>query len=105
LPWERSKSFDRSAAISPFVPISQIGDLQNIDLQLDIGGKTRQKDSSASMIWKIEELLQFMVRYFTLVPGDIVLTGTTAGVGVLTAGDLLELKLANQWSWKANVES
>ncbi len=104
LPWERSKSFDHSAALSPWIPVSEVSDLQDLDLELKINDKVRQSSNTKLMIWKIETLLTFITRYFSLEPGDVILTGTPAGVGVLAAKDQLSLSLSNRWSFSAQVE-
>ncbi len=92
-PWEIAKGFDGSCPISPFVPASQVPRPQDLMLRMRVNGELRHNDSTRLMIWKIPELVADASRYFTLEPGDIVLTGTPAGVGPLEPGDALEMEI------------
>lgn len=92
-PWERAKAFDGACPLSTFLPIESAPALDNIALQLHINGELRQDGKSADMITPIISLLQHIAGIFTLLPGDVVLTGTPAGVGVLQAGDRLQLSI------------
>lgn len=89
-PWEISKAFDNSAVIGNFLPVSELGDIQNIQFRLDLNGKTVQQGNSADMIFPINELISYVSRYFTIKIGDILFTGTPAGVGKVAIGDRLE---------------
>lgn len=89
-PWEVSKSFDNSAVIGDFLPVSEIDDIQNISFHLDINGKTVQQGNSKEMIFPINELIAYVSRFFTIKIGDILFTGTPAGVGKVAIGDRLE---------------
>ncbi|MFN3579752.1 MAG: fumarylacetoacetate hydrolase family protein [Pseudomonas sp.] len=92
-PWERAKSFDGACPLSAFVRPEQAPALDSLPLQLKINGEVRQQGSSAEMITPIVTLLRQIAEVFTLLPGDVVITGTPAGVGVLTAGDELEVSI------------
>ncbi len=92
-PWERAKAFDGACPLSPFAPIEQAPALTDLPLQLHINGELRQDGNSAEMITPIIALLQHIAGVFTLLPGDVVITGTPAGVGVLQAGDQLQLSI------------
>jgi 2-keto-4-pentenoate hydratase/2-oxohepta-3-ene-1,7-dioic acid hydratase in catechol pathway len=92
-PWEIAKGFDGSCPISPFVPASQVPNPQDILVRMRVNGQVRHNDSTKLMIWKIPELIADASQYFTLEPGDIVLTGTPAGVGSLEPGDELEMEI------------
>ncbi|HEX9841483.1 MAG TPA: fumarylacetoacetate hydrolase family protein, partial [bacterium] len=92
-PWEIAKGFDGSCPISPFVPASQVPNPQDILVRMKVNGQMRHNDSTKLMIWKIAELIADATRYFTLEPGDIVLTGTPAGVGSLEPGDDLDMEI------------
>lgn len=95
-PWEKSKGFDNSCPVSGFIPVSEfIGDPQQTDLRLEINGETRQSGNTRDMIHKIVPLIAYMSRYFTLRPGDIILTGTPEGVGPLNSGDQLRVSFAD----------
>lgn len=89
-PWEICKAFDNSAVIGNFLPVSELGDIQNIQFRLDINGKTVQQGNSADMIFPINELIAYVSRFFTLKIGDILFTGTPVGVGKVSIGDRLE---------------
>lgn len=89
-PWEISKAFDNSAVIGNFLPVSELGDVQNIQFRLDINGKTVQQGNSADMIFPINELIGYVSRFFTIKIGDILFTGTPVGVGKVNIGDRLE---------------
>jgi len=91
LPWEIAKSFDGACPLSPFSAYNG-EDLAAIDYQFLINGELRQHGQTRLMLTPIPELLAFISKHFTLVPGDIVLTGTPAGVGKLNSGDTLALQ-------------
>ena len=95
LPWERAKSFDLSCPISGFLPNQQDTRLDNLSLQIDVNGITKQASHSSLMLNSIPDLLHEIDECFTLLPGDIVLTGTPAGVGPLSKGDTVSAKLDN----------
>jgi acylpyruvate hydrolase len=91
LPWEKSKAFDYSAVICPeFVSVESLPDRTAIHFRLDINGKTVQDGNSALMIFSIEDIISHVSKYFTLKIGDLIYTGTPAGVGPVKIGDRLE---------------
>ncbi len=94
-PWELAKGFDGACPISGFIPKEQVQHPQQLDFSLTVNGTLRQQGNSANMIRGITQLISEMSQHFTLLPGDIVLTGTPAGVGPLQVGDTLSLQLAN----------
>lgn len=89
LPWEKAKAFNGSAPISGFVKKDDLGDLKNLTFNLKINGETRQSGDTAMMLWNFDEIIAEMSRYFTLKTGDLIFTGTPAGVGKVTIGDKL----------------
>ncbi|HOV83644.1 MAG TPA: fumarylacetoacetate hydrolase family protein [Paludibacteraceae bacterium] len=89
-PWEICKAFDNAAVIGNFLPISYFKNLQDISFHLNINEKTVQKGNSKDMIFSIDELIAYVSRFFTLKIGDILFTGTPAGVGKVSVGDHLE---------------
>jgi len=95
-PWELSKAFDGAYVLAPFIPANAITDPANIDIQLSINGVVRQQGNSREMHWPIMDLIGFIAEHFNLQAGDVISTGTPAGVGVLKSGDSLELSLAGQ---------
>ena len=89
LPWEKAKAFDGSAVIGEFVDKSELGDLQDVDFSLQKNGELVQSGNTSLMLWQIDELIEYVSKYFTLKIGDIIFTGTPAGVGKVEAGDRL----------------
>jgi len=82
LPWEICKSFDNSAVIGKFVSMEKEGlDMDAIPFRLDIDGKTVQQGNTANMIFKVNEIIEYVSRFITLKMGDLIFTGTPAGVG------------------------
>ncbi|MFN3315380.1 MAG: fumarylacetoacetate hydrolase family protein [Raineya sp.] len=87
--WELAKAFNGSAPVSEFVPKTNFADVQNINFHLEINGEKRQEGNTAMMIFKIDYLIAFLSKYFTLKKGDLIFTGTPAGVGSVHIGDRL----------------
>jgi 2-keto-4-pentenoate hydratase/2-oxohepta-3-ene-1,7-dioic acid hydratase in catechol pathway len=104
-PWEIAKGFDGACPCSGFVATTQFEDLQDIDFSLELNGQLQQVGNTGDMLFPIAELLVEMSRHFTLQAGDIVLTGTPAGVGPMTEGDQLRLTLADQLQLSAQVSA
>ncbi|MGE5393454.1 MAG: fumarylacetoacetate hydrolase family protein [Candidatus Saccharibacteria bacterium] len=97
LPWEKSKAFDHSAVISrEFIPVDSLPDRNAIHFHLDINGKTVQQGDSSLMIFPIDAIISQVSKYFTLKIGDLIYTGTPAGVGPVKIGDRLEGLLEGQ---------
>lgn len=94
-PWEIAKGFDGACPVAGFVPSRDIAHPQQLDFSLMVNGVKRQHGNSANMIRGISALISEMSQHFTLLPGDMVLTGTPAGVGPLQSGDQLQLQLAD----------
>ena len=91
LPWEKAKAFDHSAPLSrKFIPLADIIDVQNIDFSLRKNGEVVQLGNSKDMLFGIDRLIQEVSKYFTLKIGDLIYTGTPAGVGPVQIGDELE---------------
>ena len=90
LPWEKAKSFDGSAVIGDFLPKSQFESLDNLSFELKNNGTVVQAGNSSNMIWSIDELIADVSKYFTLKIGDILFTGTPAGVAAVKPNDVLE---------------
>lgn len=94
-PWERAKAFDGACPVSTFVPATEIDDWKKLSLQLRRNSAVQQQGNCRDMLFPIEALLADISQNFTLLPGDIVLTGTPAGVGPLCAGDQLRCELGS----------
>lgn len=88
-PWDTAKGFDRSAPLSPIHRAEDIGHPQNGRIWLDVNGKNRQQGDLNELIWTVPESIAELSTLFRLEPGDLVFTGTPAGVGPLVAGDRL----------------
>ena len=87
LPWEIAKGFDTACPLSAFVPAAAIADPQELRITLTVNEQPRQDGSTALMIHRIPELVNYISSIFTLEPGDLILTGTPAGVGPIKSGD------------------
>ena len=94
LPWELAKAFDGSAPIGNFINIENM-DLKNIDFSLQKNGQVVQKGNTAQMIFSFEQIVSFVSQYFTLKVGDLIYTGTPAGVSQVNIGDKLEGFIGN----------
>ena len=88
--WEMGKAFDQSAPISPIVPASRIGHPQRGAITLAVNSQPRQHGDLADMIWPVADIIANLSGYVTLLPGDLIFTGTPAGVGKVERGDWLE---------------
>lgn len=89
LPWEKAKSFDGSAVIGQWLPKSEFKDVDNINFSLQKNGNLVQNGNTSYMLWKIDEIIEYVSKYFTLKIGDIIFTGTPAGVGKVEPEDVL----------------
>lgn len=94
-PWELAKAFDNSCPISPLIPANEILNPQKIHFSLSVNDKLRQIGDSSDMITAIYPLIEYISRYFTLLPGDVVLTGTPSGVQALKKHDKLLINFNN----------
>ena len=94
LPWEMAKAWDGSCPLGKILPSEAI-DPANCNIELKINGETRQQENTKMMIRGVIPLISYISHYFTLKPGDLILTGTPSGVGGLNSGDTLELSLNN----------
>jgi len=103
-PWEISKAFDNSAVIGNFMPVEALGDVQDIRFRMDLNGTTVQDGHSTEMIFAIDELIAYVSRFFTLKIGDILFTGTPAGVGTVKPGDNLKGYISDQKMFDFNIK-
>ena len=91
LPWLLSKGFDASAALGDFIPLADLGnDVQNIYFHLDIDGKTVQHGHTSDMLFKVDEIISYVSKFMTLKIGDLLYTGTPAGVGPVVVNQHLQ---------------
>ncbi len=94
LPWTISKGFDGSAVIGDWLPV--LGDLQKLHFRLDKNGQTVQQASASEMLFTVDSVISYLSRFFTLKTGDLLFTGTPAGIGPLFVNDHLEGFIDNQ---------
>lgn len=104
LPWEKAKAFDGSAVVGDFLKKSQFESLENLTFELTVNGNSVQKGNTAQMLWKIDELISYVSRFFTLRTGDILFTGTPEGVAGVRPGDILEGFLEGQQLFRTHVK-
>ena len=90
LPWELSKSFDNSAAIGTFIPLAEAGNVNDLSFRLDLNGETVQEGHTWEMLFSVDRIIAYVSRFFTLKIGDLIYTGTPAGVGPVHIGYRLE---------------
>lgn len=88
-PWEIGKSFERSAPMSELVPVSQCGHLDHGRIVLHVNGKQRQVGDLNQMIWKVPEMISYLSRFYDIAAGDLIMSGTPAGVGAIVRGDVM----------------
>ena len=88
-PWEIGKAFEQSAPCSDLVPASEIGHPDAGAIWLDVNGKRRQEGDLNQLIWKVPEMISYLSGLFELAPGDVIMSGTPAGVGAINKGDVM----------------
>ena len=96
LPWEIAKGFDYSAPISEFRPLDKYENIHNLSFRLDVNGKTVQDGNTSLMIFSFEKIIAYVSRFMTLKTGDLIYTGTPAGVGPVVIDDRLEAYLEGE---------
>lgn len=96
LPWEMAKAFDGSAPVSALVPKSKFADINDINFSLKKNGQLVQKGNSGMMIFTFDKIISYVSRFVTLKIGDLIFTGTPAGVGSVEIGDKLEAFIENE---------
>lgn len=89
-PWDTAKGFDHSAPITAIVPVERSGLMRRGRIWLKVNGELRQEADVADLIWNVPEVISELSTLFELMPGDLIFTGTPAGVGPVVAGDLIE---------------
>lgn len=104
LPWEKAKAFDGSAVIGDFVPKSNFNDLSDIQFSLLKNDEIVQKGTTQAMLWKIDELIAYISTFMTLKIGDIIFTGTPAGVGKVFSEDVLIGKIDDRAFFEVKIK-
>jgi 2-keto-4-pentenoate hydratase/2-oxohepta-3-ene-1,7-dioic acid hydratase in catechol pathway len=96
LPWEKAKAFDGAAVVGKWLPKHQFKDINDVNFSLKRNDTTVQSGNTKLMLWKIDELIEYVSKYFTLKIGDIIFTGTPAGVGKVSPNDQLTGFIENE---------
>ena len=102
-PWEVGKAFENSAPCGEIVPADQVSGLENARIWLDVNGETRQDGNINQLIWNIRETISYLSGLFTLAPGDLIYSGTPAGVGAIVKGDVMKGSVEGIGSLTINV--
>ncbi|MDO5746076.1 MAG: fumarylacetoacetate hydrolase family protein [Actinomycetaceae bacterium] len=92
--WTRAKGFDTSCPLGPWIDINPDLDLQNLTLECEVDGELRQQGNTKDMMWPVHELISYMSKVCTLLPGDVILTGTPHGVGPVKPGQIVTSRIA-----------
>ena len=103
LPWEIAKGFDTACPLSAFVSSAQVPDPHNLRIRLEVNGELRQDGTTAMMIHSISAIVSHMSGIFRLEPGDVILTGTPAGVGPIKPGDQVVAEIQGVGTLRVNV--
>jgi 2-keto-4-pentenoate hydratase/2-oxohepta-3-ene-1,7-dioic acid hydratase in catechol pathway len=103
LPWEIAKSFNHSAVVGTILPAAQFSDWHNISFRLEVNNEVKQTGNSKQMIFGIEDLIVYISQFFTLKTGDLIFTGTPAGVGAIQIGDKLLGFLENEKNFSVTI--
>jgi fumarylpyruvate hydrolase len=92
-PWDWGKAFDRSAVIGPIHPVAEVGHIARGSIRTAVNGVVKQDADIADLIWPVPDVISIVSRSVTLMPGDLIMTGTPAGVGPLQAGDVCTVSI------------
>lgn len=104
LPWEKAKGFDGAAVIGRWLPKTNFKDLNNLNFSLVRNGKEVQRGNTSLMLWKIDEIISYVSTFFMLKKGDVIFTGTPAGVGKVRPNDYLTGSLEDKELFKVNIK-
>ncbi len=92
-PWEIGKAFERSAPVGPLQSVADVGQLDHGTIALAVNGEVRQTGDLNQMIWKVPEMISYLSDYFALAAGDVIMSGTPAGVGPVERGDTMVVSI------------
>ncbi|MEJ6735840.1 MAG: fumarylacetoacetate hydrolase family protein [Flavobacteriales bacterium] len=104
MPWEKAKAFDGSAPTSPFTPIDQFDDINNLDFSIQINGETKQVGNTKDMLFNFNQIIAYVSQFFTLKIGDLIYTGTPAGVGPIQINDTIACYIEDKKMLSFNVK-
>ena len=102
-PWEIGKAFERSGPCGPLHPVADVGHLDKGRVALTVNGDLRQEGDLNQMIWKVPEMISYLSDYFELAAGDVIMSGTPAGVAAVERGDVMEMSVEGLGSAKIKV--
>ena len=102
-PWEIGKAFHASAPVGPIHTVEEVGHLDEGKLTLVVNGETKQEGDLNQMIWKVPEMISYLSDYYTLAPGDVILSGTPSGVGPVKQGDAMTIAVEGLGEMTVNV--
>ena len=102
-PWEIGKAFERSGPCGPLHPVSEVGHLDQGRVALRVNGALRQEGDLNQMIWKVPEMISYLSEYFELAAGDVIMSGTPAGVAAIEKGDVMEMSVEGLGSMEIKV--
>ncbi len=102
-PWEIGKAFERSAPVGPVHPVSLVGHLSSGRITLKVDGELRQEGDLNQMIWKVPEMISYLSELFELAGGDVILSGTPAGVDSVDRGNVMEVEVAGLGAMQVTV--
>lgn len=88
-PWDVSKDFEQAAVLAPLMPADTVSEIGSRRIHLAVNGETRQEAHLSDLVWSLDEIISDLSHYYHLVPGDVIMTGTPAGVGAVVPGDVL----------------
>ena len=92
-PWEIGKAFEHSGPIGPLQTVEDVGHLNQGRIEILVNGDVKQRGDLDQMIWKVPEIISYLSNYFELAPGDVILSGTPAGVGPIVKGDVMHVNI------------
>lgn len=104
LPWEKAKAFDGAAVVGAWVSKSELPNVDDLNFQMKKNNEIVQSGTTSLMLWKIDEIISYVSQFFTLKIGDIIFTGTPAGVGKVSENDILEGSLEGRKMFSIKVK-
>tara|TARA_B100000809_G_scaffold266051_1_gene327084 strand:- start:845 stop:1456 length:612 start_codon:yes stop_codon:yes gene_type:complete len=104
MPWEKAKAFDGSAPTSQFTTIDQFNDINNLDFSIQINGETKQVGNTKDMLFNFNQIIAYVSQFFTLKIGDLIYTGTPAGVGPIQINDTIDCFIEDKKMLSFNVK-
>jgi len=104
-PWDIGKSFAQAAPIGPIHPVAEVGHLSRGRISVEVNGSLRQQGDLSDMVWDVPQMLHFLSQYYELLPGDLLFTGTPAGVAAVVPGDTLVGRIESLGELRIRIEA